>query len=350
MTGPGSVAVLPSIDRREYFDSSFSARSLLTAVALPLSGAVSWWLSPEGHHVETVLVSSSITLLGLGSGWYFIGTGAPGLLLLADTVPRSVSNIAGAVLMIHGAGLLSYALCQLAGAVLTVVLGRALVRRTTTARVLHRFELPRPEVYRHQLAGFSTAAVASVYQALPTLVIATAAPAAVAAYALADRLLKLANSAQAPFSQTLQSWVPAGGQSLLLRRARSATATAVVVGGVAGLGLFVFAPIIGRAVGAGSITLTAEMALPLAVAFTMTIVSQCIGIACLVPLGRSGAVAAAALAGSLTAGAILFAAAGSHGEVGAMWSVAGAEFVVVVIEGALLFRLIRGVRSTDEQR
>ena len=335
VTGPASVAALSPHDRPRYFASSLVMRLGLLVPAAALVVIVCLVL-PLSDPVAAILSGLAAAAYGVGATWFFVGTSRPSLLLACDTLPRVASVAAGAALLVLGLPLWMFALSQLLGAVISVVvsavvvLGRARMpwRSLLTARSL-----------KGSLAGQGSAVlvgVSSLYLTMPVIVVTALVPAGAAAFALADRILKLSSNALLPVQQVFQGWVPSAPPGQLTSRVSRAVRAAVGLGLVAATGVALLGPFIGGILGAGLVELSLQLSVPIGIAIGISTVTQCTGTACLVALGRVRAMGLSALFGAGVGLPLIVLFTYLWGGPGAAWAIVIAEATVLTYQGIIL--------------
>ncbi|WP_415856287.1 lipopolysaccharide biosynthesis protein [Sinomonas sp. G460-2] len=349
VTGPSSVAKIPSRERAEYFAESFFVRAVILIVVVAVPTSVAAAISPQ-HHDAAALVAAALTFYGVGGTWFFVGSGNPTALLICDTAPKVLSNAVGLVLLLLLDSLTAYAVAQLAFALVSVTLTVWVICGDRTATLLkgQRFSAI-PSRLREHVHGLTVAMLSAAYLSLPVVLVAVLNPPALAAYSVAEKLLRGANAAQQPFMQTIQGWIPATSSSTELagriRRGLGLSAALAVLGGGA---MALLGPIVGRILGADRVAVGYDISPAIGVALAMTVLSQCAGIACLMALRQGAVVASSAFAGCVAALALVLAWTGPFGARGAMYGVALGEVFVTVIQlgalGVLLYR--NGFRRT----
>jgi O-antigen/teichoic acid export membrane protein len=284
-----------------------------------------------------MVVATAITMQGLNASWHFIGSADPRGFLLWDTAPRLGATVIGVTAVALGAPLATYPLL-LIFAGLGATFGAS---RRITGRLLARPTIAHSVGWRRfWRKGSSVVAtlLASTYLTLPLVFVSALAPAAVPVYALADRLLRLSATALSPLSQVTQGWVPAGPPSELGTRIRRAISRIGLVAALAGTVLAVAGPGLSLILSAFEVRLPFSVTAPLGLALAGTLLTQTIGLACLVPLGRQVFLLYAAAGGAAVNLALQLLLVPRFGASGAAWAIAAAEGGVLLIELSALAR------------
>lgn len=236
LTGPVTVAGTPAARRPAMYLDSLLARFVLLAPVLVAQLLVTIAIVPHQKLVAYV-AGVAMTLAGASANWFFIGEGSAGRFLVLDTVPRVAGTLAGALLLAATGDLLLFAAAQLTGSVVAlsasavvILRGRGLDYRDAarTARIA--------ATLREQRHGILATGMMAAFTPAVLAIVAVAAPAALPAFVLADRLAKFGGMAVSPLLQMFQGWVPAATGDERVRRTRLAgavTATIALGSGVA---------------------------------------------------------------------------------------------------------------------
>lgn len=348
ITGVAATAGRDARSQGVYLASSVASRALLTVPGILLASIAAMMIAP-GSAAVCVLSSIAVTLQGLSSNWYFVGTSDPLGIFLCDAVVRaSALAVAAAALVLLKDPILFFVL-QLTGAVVSIILAWWRIRRRTSVSAISMVGLKTGLAYsRGQAHGSLTSVVAALYQSLPLLVVSSIAPGSTSVYAIADRLLKLSNTAGQPFIQAIQGWIPAGGQRLY-DRIRRGCSLALALGVVGGTLLVSFGPLLSSLLTQGKIQASLSLMLPIGITLAATLLSQCVGVASLVPLGGVKIVARSAVLGAACAVLGLLLLVPSFGAVAAAWCVASSELIVLVYQSIALTRRLRERRAREEE-
>jgi hypothetical protein len=316
-------------------------------MALPITGgAIACAALISDQPALCAGMAAASTLSGLSANWFFIGAGDVRALLLFDTAPRAVSNIAGSVAVAAGASVLTLP-AMLGVAILcastwssvlilkTASVGQRPVRRSDVIAALTR-----------QFPPLASSLLASSYLTVPLISVAILAPSATPAYAMADRLLKLALTALSPIAQYAQSWVPAPGADLRQRIARALSLVSVVAVS-SGLAFSLGAPMVGHWLSAGELTVSYSVSSALGVALAASVLTQTLGLACLVPLGRQRALLLATAVGAPLSLLVQWGLISTLGALAAAFSVGLSEVAVLVVEFVALRRTLHAFVGTS---
>ncbi len=345
--GPAMVAQLSDHERKTTYAKSLSARLWLAVPATAGLGAISWSTS-EWPLVVFLSAMTTLLAVGLGSSWFYIGVGDPGSLMRYDTLPFAVAVALGATLSLCFTSITYLLVSQSLGAVYTVLVPAVVILRGRglTSADFH----PRTVIgsLREHASAAGAAATGGLYTSLPIPLLAVVDPAAVAAFAAADRVQKLTLSLARPVVQALQGWVPAGANhELNTRISRGMKVAAAVAVGAGAILAALTAPVVSLSTG-GDIQVSAGLAICVGFAAAAIIASQVIGLACLSSLGLFGQVLKSTLVGAVT-GLTLVALAGWQAGATEAWAaLAAAESLVLVYQLVVMrrARVERAVKAT----
>lgn len=364
VTGPGTIGAMSPAERPAYYKLTLLVRGGLALPALLLACSAAFVVAPAQYRLDSAVIAAAFVMAGLNANWYFVGANRPAGILLTDALPRCLANLLAASLLAVGAGLWAYSWLQVVAAAYGAgsawwQVGRG-ARISDTLRGVGGRQRVLAEL-RVQFSGFLVGAVASFYQSVPALVLPRSGSGAVATFALADRVSRLANTVQSPYSQSMQSWVPIPRGEMpdatryeykyaVSAKAMRATKISFGVAAVSGLVMAVGAPLAGRALGAGHLSISATMSLLMGGALSLTILTQTIGIACLVALGKRRYVAYGSFAGGMVAAMCVVPFTFTWHAEGAMGVVVAAEIAVFAVEFCALVGARRMIMKSTDHR
>lgn len=320
--GPTEIARADQRSRALYYKESLIVRLFAYVLASPGIVFISLLLSP-GDRLITVISALGTAMLAVGGAWYFIGASEPISLLLVETLPRAVSAWIGtAITFASGTGVPA-AVGLAIGPLAAVCLSAITIRRRNGPADRSSIRSIWASV-RRQVNGIGIGVFSTIYQSMPLLIVSAALPQATATYALGDRIRQQAMTAVTPVAQSAQGWVPRAKKDELRRRVTSMRNIALLLA-VAGAALFcAVMPFAAHLLGAGEVHVGWGLTIPFGITFGVNTATLIIGNACLLPLGKSGAVAASAIAGTvvITASLIVFAVVPSEVTIAVATSVA----------------------------
>lgn len=335
--GPGLVASTAPEKRPQLFLDSLVTRTYLLLVAAPLMILLMTVLRPA----ETVFVSiASVAYLlpFVGASWYFVGEGRPLRLFLFDALPQLLGTIGGLGVLIATDDFTLMVFTQLvfnAGAVLissVVILRQGCDLKANFAL---SNSIKQMSTQRH---GVITAATGSFYVNVPMLVVNTFIPSQLDSYAIADRLFRFAVTAFSPVLQFVQGWIPEGGPESVGHRIKRASQLAPFLGLFGGAGLALLGPLAAQILVQAPSEFGPALSFPIGVSFAAVAVSQIIGLACLVAVGRARDLASSTIVGAVLGVPLILLGALNFGVTGVIWGMALSEIAVALFQIRVLQR------------
>ncbi|WGX94735.1 hypothetical protein [Nocardioides sp. L-11A] len=296
VAGPARAAAMSDADRSRYYGHSLGARGAALVVALPACLIVGYAIVPD-HRWMTGLVAAASATYGLNAAWYFTAIGSPQGLFLCETLPRTLSSLAGAVGVVLGGTLLLVPASLLLGSLLATSATWRTVSRSGPITI----PPPRRSVagIRDALPSLSVTVAVTVYSSLPVVFVAALAPSGLASYALLDRFKTFALTALGPVVQVTQGSVVAPERAETLRRTDRACAVALVIGCVVAV-LFPFLAHLGaRLLSDGDIAPTSTLGVLVGLIVGVGVVSSVLGLACLPALDDVRAVTLSSAVGAV---------------------------------------------------
>lgn len=335
--GPGMVASTESALRPQLFLDSFVTRGYLFLLAAPLMVAFMIILQPKDA-AFVAIASVAYLLPYLGASWYFVGEARPMRLFLVDALPQLAGTIVGLVVLVVTRDFTLLVTTQLLFNLGAVVLSTAVVLSGSSgvkADLSLRTSLSQMATQRH---GVITAATGSLYVNLPILVVKVLLPDQLDAYALADRLFRFAVTAFSPVLQFIQGWIPEGGLQSMAHRIHRASQLTPMLGLTGGIGLAALGPVAADVLVRGTTEFGLGLSIPIGFSFAAVAVSQVLGLACLVSLGRSRELAKSTVIGAIIGAPLILVGAFTNGVVGVAWGVAVSEVAVAAFQFLVLRR------------
>lgn len=339
--GLSYIASMGASERAQYYLRSLLPRILLlgpVAVAVVVAALV----IPMEDNLAAALIGLGGALYGLGGAWAFVGGDEPGRQFMWDAAPRAAAIVAGSAVVVAMPTAVAYALVVAAGQVVAVVGTFAVMNRRTAGTIRQRMGTAREAVdaLRRGAPAFGAGILLVLRVSMPVIVTPLIAPAAAPMVALADKFLRWANTAMTPVLQALQVRVAASGLELPVR-VRRATAAAVVVGPVLGIGTTVVSRFASGPMSDGAIVLSWGTSVFVGVIVCLVFAAGLIGNSVLAVMDRMSTVFRIAV-GALVALAITFVPLTLWlGAEGAYLSVALVETYVVATQVAVLRRATR---------
>ncbi|KRC60461.1 hypothetical protein ASE14_05425 [Agromyces sp. Root81] len=340
VTGPTRVAALPSEQRGGYYLGSLVSRGWLTLLVTPPSIVLAALMQPDYVLLVALTVTSGI-IAALGAGWFFVGERSPTRFLLLDTLPRTVGTIvgAGALMLTHDA--VWFAGVQGAGALCATVLSSISILRRYRGWRLDLRPVPAFRRLRGQTPEVAMSATSAVYVNLPIIVVQLMLPQAVATFALAERIMRLALYSTRPIVQMAQGYVPATPPEEQLRRARLVVKAALVLGLLGTAAYTLLGPWIGDLLSGGELSIDLALAASFGLALGALLASQLTGFACLTAFERTRTLAVSTIAGAVVGGILLVPLAFLIGLPGVALAMAAAELAVLAVQLHALRSVLR---------
>lgn len=329
--GPGLVASSAVGKRPQLFLDSLVTRCYLLLVAAPLMILLMILLRPA-EAVFVSVASVAYLLPFVGASWYFVGEGRPIRLFLYDALPQLLGTVVGLIVLVVTTNFTLMVLTQLLFNVAAVSISAFVVLRRghdLAANFAVRNSLRQMSKQRH---GVVTAATGSFYVNLPMLVVNTFIPTQLDSYAIADRLFRFAVTAFSPVLQFVQGWIPEGGTESIAHRIRRAAQFAPALGLAGGTGLALMGPLAAQILVGEAIEFGFGLSSPVGVSFAAVAVSQIIGLACLVAIGRARDLAVSTVVGAVLGTPLIVMGAFTFGVAGVIWGMAISEVAVAVFQ------------------
>jgi len=346
-TGAAEVASMPVEARPQWYADSLVSRIYLLCVAYPVMVTVMTLLNPD-HFALVAVGSAAYTMSAVGASWYFVGQARPDRLLRLDALPQTIGILVSIGVMLLTGDLVLTVATQLVFNVSAVVMSAAVVLRDGGGPVRFDWSVRAAAVrlvdQRHAVTNSATTAL---YSSAPLLVLNIVAPTAMPLYAMGERLYRFALAAFVPVLQFTQGWIPERGPDELSSRIVRALRLTPLVSLAGAVCLFGFGPWAASVLSNGQIDFGFALAAPFAIVLLAVTVSQVLGLAVLVPLGRRRALAISPVIGALlglpllVAGAVLFSAPG------VAWALAVSELAVMGYQAVVVIRELRARRRGE---
>jgi O-antigen/teichoic acid export membrane protein len=270
--------------------------------------------------------------------------------LVFDMAPNVIANVIGGVVLLLGAGLLTYALIQAAGGLIAAIGALASSSREAGAHRLVWAIAPavRRLLDKSKVTSVAIAVTASMYINGPLLVVAHfAMPTSIAIYGLAQKLQRAATQLTTPITQVAQQYVPSSRTSEERRnRIRNAVLASEGIGLAMGVIFAAASPVASRLLSDGRIDLHPGITIPLGLCITFILISGVVGLSCLTTLGRTDLVAKSTAFGAILGVPLAIWWCKLSGPSGVAWAVAVAECAVTAYQLGWLRNLTRDFISS----
>lgn len=334
ISGPAVIARVTSVERGRLYAEALVVRLAVAVPVLAVASAITA-LVARSHVGLAILGSISAATIGLGAGWYFIGTAAPFRLLVLETVPRVTGTVIGIVAMRNGATAAAGLWGQLLGMLVAVVLPSVWIYATT--RGVERWTAhvrPVRTVLREQVAGVATTTVAATYVALPVVIVGLTSTAALPAFAVLDKLQKQLYVSATPMISVLQGWVPRATPARLRSRIHQALVGGAAVCLALAVAIFVATPWLVDWLSAGHVSVEVLPSALIAAIVATNTYESVVSRGALVPLGRLRYASQVTACGSVIGLALIPPATLAWGATGALAAML-TGLVIRVVAGLL---------------
>lgn len=351
LTGPQRVAAEAPRDRWVTLVSSVRTRLLALLVLAPLGtglAALLAWRTTPDHIAVVVLMSLASAATGLSGNWYFIGVGRPLRILGSDALPKALLVSAASYALLQGAPLAVVPAGYLVAITVSPVASLLLARheREHAARLTVRDDL---RVIRSQLAAVGSRSVAALYTALPITLVGIFAPGALAAFAAAERLMRMALTILQAVPNVLQNWLgSARTPSERRHRVLRSIALNTAVGLASGVAFALLVPWLSTLLFSGAVEVDRPLAALAAGVLALTCVSRSIGPLALVRYGRVKSITYSAIAAAVVGVPAICLLATRAGAPGAMVGEMAAEVTAISVQvTALVFAMRRDEETLE---
>lgn len=347
-TGAAEVSVLDPALRPQWYANSLVSRLYLFCAVYPVMVVVMSLLNP--HYIPLVLVASAAYLMpSLGASWFFVGDARPSRLFRCDALPQVIGTAVSVVVMLVSHSLVATMATQFVFNLSAPLISAHVIfsDSATPVRLDWRLASTRGRLVeqRHAVA---TSAASSLYVSTPLLVLNLLHPGSMALYAMGDKLFRFALTAFAPILQFVQGWIPEGGPVTMLHRVRQAARLTPLISLVGAVCVVALGPFAAGILSASRIDFGYTMALPFAVVFFAVSITQVIGLACLVQLGRTRDLARSTVLGALAGVPLIVIGAWLDAAHGVAWALAVSEIVVLAYQLTVLVHALRAAATTTE--
>lgn len=240
--GPVRVAkAVDEVERQRIYRESLHTRFLVAVVVTPIAVSATLLVTTESYQFESVLMTLSGLLVGLGPNWFCIGLGKPMLMGKYDAIPRLIVSFA-AIPVIWATGWV-----WLYPVVLMLVSLGSIFFFT---RMVLRGATPLPFSLRHTLGllrqQLPTALIdltGNSYGSTPVpIATATLSAAAASSFSSAERLYRMSIMSVTALGDAFQGWVLEPQATSRIKRHFAAILAHTVLGLLGGAAIACFAP------------------------------------------------------------------------------------------------------------
>lgn len=228
--GGALVSIAPDDRRRgRLYRDALVIRLLIAAFVIPALAVVCWLIASPGFELLAVLMGLQGALIALSFSWFAVGVGDPRAILVYDAVPRLAAAVAASIAIAFTGVVELYPLSGIAVTVVgTALFSRGLLRRyPATWPALREI----PSLFRTGAPVALNDAALGAYSSVPAPAVATMSPVSTAAaFASADKMLKLGQFLPLTLANALQAWVTEVGGRGRSRRLRIALSIHAAMG------------------------------------------------------------------------------------------------------------------------
>jgi len=354
LTGPQRVAAELPGHRWATLVSSVRTRLLalivLAPLAMGLAGLLAWNVSTD-NLATAVLMALASAATGLSGNWYFIGVGRPLRILSSDALPKAVFTAAASMAVLAGAPLEVVPVGYLLAATISPAASLLLARheRESPAHFTLADDL---RVIRLQRSAMGARSISALYIALPVTLVAIFAPAALAAFAAAERLMRMALTILQAVPNMLQNWL-GSARSPSERRHRVLRSIAMnsAIGLASCVAFTLVTPWVSNLLFSGTVQVEWQLAALAGVVLALVCVSRATGSLALVRYGRVNAITISALAAAIVGVPMICLLAAVAGAPGAFVGEILAEITAIAVQvGALVVAMERDQRPFEGGR
>lgn len=348
-TGAAQVAAMAPSERPRWYLGSLTTRLYLFVIAYPTMVALMIALNPS-YMVLVVIASAAYLIPSISASWYYIGEARPDRLFRLDVLPQVAGILASLVVMVMTGSLAATMAVQLAFNSAVPLLAARVIRREGSSPIAFdwsvRHAAGRLGGQRHAVV---TAATSAVYVSSPILILNAISPTALPLYAMGDKLFRFALTVFAPVLQFVQGWIPEKGVALIPQRIAVASRYVPWIAGAGALTVFAAGPFAASLLSAGEVVFGFDLSLPFAIVLFAVCLSQILGLAFLIQLGRVRDLARSTVVGALTGLPLLVVGAVLFSVHGIAWAMAISELVVLVYQAMVVTRELRRRADEDPQ-
>lgn len=206
LAGPAYVARADAETRgRRYFES-LRGRALVGLVVIPAGMLVLALVIGHFSLIPTMalLVTAAVAF---SPSWFYVGVGRPWVLLIIDTLPRTMGTGLAIVCLFTGLPVVLALVVQLLGIGSGAVIASFHIGLGSGPREPEDHWRQARAVLRRQSSGMFAAGISAAFAALPVVLVGLVAPGALPVYAVFDKVQRQFSSAVSPVMQVAQGFV-----------------------------------------------------------------------------------------------------------------------------------------------
>lgn len=336
--GPTAVALEPTATRSVVLERSIRPRLAVFVPVVVVAAAAAAVAAPENYRLEAALMAIALTLSGLSAGWYMVGLGRAGLIVVYELLPRIVATSIAALALLWFSAVVWYPILLIAAALFGA---GAFVLRTIGVRALLA---PAPGAVRRQFVenrvALTTEIAAGAYNSLAVTFVSLAAPTTQAAsFVSGDKLYRIGQYSVSALGNALQGWVVEDQREHFRRRARASLTLHLILGFFGMLAFVLIGPWLSGFLFGEAVAIDSATAFGLGVATLGISMGTALGRVLLIGLGARREFMISVVSGALVGVPAVIALASSFGAAGGAWGLAIGELVSVTLQA--IFVILR---------
>ena len=332
--GPQRIARSPRSTHVELVRSSLATKLLALLLGAPAAVLITWWTLPE-QELAGAVTALGAALTALSPSWYLTGLNRPAWILVSDTLPKVLTNLAVAGALLLGAPLLTYGASTIVTSILPIVLVGVLGRESLRPR---REDLRSGWAVIRQQGPLTVGRAVSVgYTSLPLTLTSMLAPTAAPLFAATDRIMRMGLTVLAGLPSRLQSYLGVNDPGERARRIRRVLIVNALLGLVAAAVFVLVMPLATDLVFTGTIHPEPLVTGTMGAVVLAVCTSRGYGL-CLVAQGKANLTIVVTGCAALTGVTALFVLVPPWGALGAALAVLMAEVVGIVVQMLLVHR------------
>lgn len=346
--GPTAVALEPAATRSVVLERSIRPRLAVLVPVVAFAAAAAAVAAPASFRLEAALMAIALTLSGLSAGWYMVGLGRAGLIVVYELVPRIVATSIAALALLWLSEVVWYPVLLIA---VSLFGSGVFVLRTMGVRALFA---PAPGAVRRQFVenrvALTTEIAAGAYNSLSVTFVSLAAPAAQAAsFVSGDKLYRIGQYSVSALGNALQGWVVEDQREHFRQRARASLTLHLVLGILGMLAFVLVGPWLSGFLFGDVVAIDAATALGLGFATLGISMGTALGRVLLIGLGARREFMISVIGGAVVGVPAVIALASLFGAAGGAWGLAIGELVSVALQSTFAILRWPPSRGADSQ-
>lgn len=340
--GPTAVALEPAATRSVVLERSIRPRLVVFVPVVAIAATSAAVAAPASFRLEAALMAIALTLSGLSAGWYMVGLGRAGLIVLYELVPRIVATSIAALALLWLSEVVWYPVLLIAASLFG---SGVFVLRTMGVRTLFTAA---PGAVRRQFVenrvALTTEIAAGAYNSLSVTFVSLAAPTAQAAsFVSGDKLYRIGQYSVSALGNALQGWVVEDQREHFRQRARASLTLHLMLGMLGMLAFVLVGPWLSGFLFGEAVAIDAATSLGLGVATLGISMGTSVGRVLLIGLGARREFMISVIGGAVVGVPAVIALASFFGAAGGAWGLAIGELVSVALQST--FAVLRWPRS-----